>query len=1153
VFISDLLRSQVAHALEQVRKKIENEADLEVVAKSQETLFAVINRSCRHNSNTESITSATTVVIAEAQAALSSSSDTRGRRSSESHHASGARRTSADLLFGRYGLGKRVRHLFRGAGKVVDHSATLITVRFDVDQSTHRYNPDQIAAGKLTLEGAIDIADFHDQQRVFHWTHGEGTVQAVRQNSISAEQEVVIKFDQSDEAVAYTNAGLSTGKIRILDAERYGSVDYTQTGFFADLQAQIDELQLQLNHQDILRADWDFETGKYAPKPLDLDNVLTPKSVGTIIDQLSSTVTVTDWHHYCDGSTTDNSQTEIFAERRIEAAWNIVKIVYACGYELSEGPSPPSGAEFNEELRGMKLLIDIMTFDRHERWAQVQQNRGISYGRSPVASDKQHPHFLPFHILDIELIDEKRLSTKSSIVSVLKAGFKIKKTEKKMRAADLLSPRAVEKWRIPDDKLVQLKEQQDEAELLMERMLGTEVDKDLVTIDRASGKIGGLVVRTPRGGRRRGSNFSIGVGAKFASFKRKDLDKSKASWAKLKEAVSHKDLIRQLGGQISKPQSLSDVVVHKKVMQRNLTSRADMRHVRSETDTATSFRIYAHLLSQPIRPSNRNFQVWSVFVMLAVLFSSLVVPLRLAFNVSIEVGGAFYCWEALLEVVFIVDILLSFRVAYYHAGALVQSPKEIAIKYLTGWFVPDALGSVPAEIIRGSFGSGQGNLSTLKMLRLLKLLRLVRLIKVDQLTDQLNGRIRPSTVTLCKLIFVFVLVLHLQACAYWAIADQIGFNGEDRSDRWVPHSSYADPHLSWVDKYLVALHYSILAFVGSDTPPTTRDEYLFQCISLAIGIILSSAIIGSTTTILASMDKMAEEKRGHMDKMSGYMKTQHIPVKLQDSIYQYYLFLWKSNWAANRVDLFPNLPPLLNLQLELSLKQKLIKKCELFTSCQPKSTMHLVRRLKPSMAIPDEVLFRENEIGKQLFFLVHGELSKYTYITGNEGQVQARVIQGYANGGDTLGELAFFETNNRYALSAMATTFCEVETLGFKDLAELASMYVDIAVQIEKSAKNHSRLRHGEGANQNGFSYSWTTESPSAKSRRILLEDDEQGTARYGSRGVKVSRKFIAGRQKVAPMNSFKSILAQARDEHSMQQQESRQVHSGKLEGSISN
>ena len=88
-----------------------------------------------------------------------------------------------------------------------------------------------------------------------------------------------------------------------------------------------------------------------------------------------------------------------------------------------------------------------------------------------------------------------------------------------------------------------------------------------------------------------------------------------------------------------------------------------------------------------------------------------------------------------------------------------------------------------------------------------------------------------------------------------------------------------------------------------------------------------------------------------------------------------------------------------------------------------------------------------------------------------DDDVPARLIEGYARGGDTLGDLAFFEKDNRYANSVRATSFCELETLSFQDLAELASLYGDIAVQIQNNAKSHARLKDAE---KEGFSYSWS-------------------------------------------------------------------------------
>jgi hypothetical protein len=109
-----------------------------------------------------------------------------------------------------------------------------------------------------------------------------------------------------------------------------------------------------------------------------------------------------------------------------------------------------------------------------------------------------------------------------------------------------------------------------------------------------------------------------------------------------------------------------------------------------------------------------------------------------------------------------------------------QENWRIAKKYLETWFVPDVVASIPVTLIELGAGIANqkslGSLTALKTLRLLKLLRLVRALGQERFLAQamMKGYVRPASVTLAKLVFVFFYVLHLQACGFWAVAAAVG-------------------------------------------------------------------------------------------------------------------------------------------------------------------------------------------------------------------------------------------------------------------------------------------------------------------------------------------------------------------------------------------
>jgi hypothetical protein len=133
-----------------------------------------------------------------------------------------------------------------------------------------------------------------------------------------------------------------------------------------------------------------------------------------------------------------------------------------------------------------------------------------------------------------------------------------------------------------------------------------------------------------------------------------------------------------------------------------------------------------------IDPYGNNFMVWNLLIIFIVLYSCVVAPIRLAFDVVPQTGTLVL--EVLFETVFIVDVVLQFHVMFFSSdGERVQDRVRIAKRYATSWFLTDAASSVPTETIELILGGGilSSNASVLKLLRLFKIFRLVKLMQID--------------------------------------------------------------------------------------------------------------------------------------------------------------------------------------------------------------------------------------------------------------------------------------------------------------------------------------------------------------------------------------------------------------------------------------
>ena len=90
--------------------------------------------------------------------------------------------------------------------------------------------------------------------------------------------------------------------------------------------------------------------------------------------------------------------------------------------------------------------------------------------------------------------------------------------------------------------------------------------------------------------------------------------------------------------------------------------------------------------------------IWDIFIMFLLLFVCIILPLHISFNIDTKgwcIG--YYLFDAF----FLIDLLLNFfsTVAETENHAELTDKREIAYKYLTGWFSVDFLSIIPMELI----------------------------------------------------------------------------------------------------------------------------------------------------------------------------------------------------------------------------------------------------------------------------------------------------------------------------------------------------------------------------------------------------------------------------------------------------------------------
>jgi len=171
--------------------------------------------------------------------------------------------------------------------------------------------------------------------------------------------------------------------------------------------------------------------------------------------------------------------------------------------------------------------------------------------------------------------------------------------------------------------------------------------------------------------------------------------------------------------------------------------------------------------------------IWDTLSAVAIVYSALFVPYRLAFE--IEISGAEFVFDRIVDVSFIIDMVFSFFTAYYDPKAeqMVSARGKIASNYLKGWFLPDFLASVPMDSVAKLFMDDSENsakrseeLRLLKLIRLLRLLKILRMVKMSRLLTkfQENMQIKSGIMISIKFALLSGVCAHYLACGWYVVS-----------------------------------------------------------------------------------------------------------------------------------------------------------------------------------------------------------------------------------------------------------------------------------------------------------------------------------------------------------------------------------------------
>ena len=346
-----------------------------------------------------------------------------------------------------------------------------------------------------------------------------------------------------------------------------------------------------------------------------------------------------------------------------------------------------------------------------------------------------------------------------------------------------------------------------------------------------------------------------------------------------------------------------------------------------------------------------------------------------------------FLFNILIDIVFIIDIIINFCVAYYDFDELLIIEFHLIAKhYLKTWFIIDFISAIPFLTIFNIFNKKCKNESFLNhpfygknFFYLLILLRLLKIFKVIWRNTFLKflwhklSKIRHFNIygRLIINIITFFISLHIVVCAFI-------FIGKNDYPNWISHFNHSNKNFK--ELYLIAVYYIIttLTTVGyGDLTCISLSEKIFGLFMEVVGICSYSWALTEISNYIKVLNEKKEELSNKIQILDDIKLNCYrlFPDELYDRTKRYLKYK-HFNEKKNIHLIFEELPIGLRNTLIYEIYKPEIHNFKFFNDF-PNSdfVVKVILAFKPILALKNDILIKNGELVEDIIFVKKGSLS----------------------------------------------------------------------------------------------------------------------------------------------------------------------------------
>eukprot|EP01084_Bolivina_argentea_P314711 545117_1 len=454
--------------------------------------------------------------------------------------------------------------------------------------------------------------------------------------------------------------------------------------------------------------------------------------------------------------------------------------------------------------------------------------------------------------------------------------------------------------------------------------------------------------------------------------------------------------------------------------------------------------------------------IWDILIIIIVIYTCIEVPFTLAFNITLTLSMTMGIVALLIDCLLLIDIGIIFRTAYYdkyNPFELIKSPKEIAKKYISSWFVLDVFTSIPFEFL---FPQTENNeiITTrlIKLLRIFRLLRLFKLLRFFRMMKIFNNFLRYilsqySIVIILKLLRIIssmMLITHYIACLWWFIGT---YSLIYYDDSWnidlLNESIYISYAKSW---YFSVTTLFTVGYNGNFVPHNTIEEIICSIIIL-FGTCFFAIIIGAISNLISQNNNMQKIQTKKIEQAQWLCVSKKLPLSLSIEIMTHLKYYINNN--LDTISENDNIINYLPIQIQSLItkhcdKTFFIDKLPIFKDLNSNIRGHLALKLKSINFNSNKYLFKQFD-KPSIFIQRTGE----SIITSSNINIQSQNCQSHILTNNSV--FGYFSFLNNYHISNVKTlSYSEFYYLDINDILNIVNkkQWENIKKQIQILYKN---------------------------------------------------------------------------------------------------